>query len=137
MPRLLNATRDTVLAGDVRLAESLWDRFWGLMGRKGLADEAGLLIRPCSSVHTAFMRFPIDVVFLDRSLTVVKVSAAVRPFRATIAAGAHSALELNAGVAERAGVEKGDQLVLEQSVDETSAGVDTPERPTDNRSDPH
>jgi uncharacterized membrane protein (UPF0127 family) len=83
------------------------------------------------------MRFPIDVVFLDRSLKVVKVAAAVKPFRATIAFGAHSALELNAGVAERAGVEKGDQLVLERTSDETSAAVDTLERPTDNRSDPH
>jgi len=115
MSRLVNKTRDTVLAEDLRLAESPWARFWGLMGRKGLPDQAGLLIRPCSSVHTAFMRFSIDVVFLDRSLKVVKVAAAVKPFRATIAGGAHSALELNAGVAERARVEKGDQLVLEQA----------------------
>jgi uncharacterized membrane protein (UPF0127 family) len=137
MPRLLNTTRDTVLAEDVRLAESMWDRFWGLMGRKGLPEQAGVLIRPCSSIHTAFMRFPIDVVFLDRSLKVVKVSAAVKPFRAAIAGGAHSALELNAGAAERARVEKGDQLALEQSSDEARAGVDTPVRATDNRSDPH
>jgi uncharacterized membrane protein (UPF0127 family) len=121
MPRLVNKTRETVLAEDVRLAESMWDRFWGLMGRKGLPDQTGLLIRPCSSIHTAFMRFPIDVVFLDRSLKVVKVAPAMKPFRAAIAGGAHSALELNAGAAELAQVQKGDQLDLLDG-----NGVDTP-----------
>jgi uncharacterized membrane protein (UPF0127 family) len=58
------------------------------------------------------MRFPIDVVFLDRSLRVVKVVPELKPFRATVALGAHSALELNTGVAVGAGVQKGDQLAL-------------------------
>lgn len=112
MPRFVNQTRETVLAEDVRVAESMWDRFWGLMGRKGLPEQSGLLIRPCSSVHTAFMRFPIDVIFLDRAFKVVKVAPALRPFRISMAGGAHSVLELNAGVAERAGVQAGDQLAL-------------------------
>jgi hypothetical protein len=58
------------------------------------------------------MRFPIDVVFMDRSLMVVKVAPALGPFRVAMAGGAHSALELNAGVAERAQVQAGDQLAL-------------------------
>jgi uncharacterized membrane protein (UPF0127 family) len=112
MPRFVNQTRETVLAEDVRVAESMWDRFWGLMGRKGLPQQSGLLIRPCSSVHTAFMRFPIDVIFLDRSLKVVKVAPAMRPFRVAMAGGAQCVLELNAGVAELARVQAGDQLAL-------------------------
>lgn len=113
MPRVINETRGTIVAQDVRLAESAWSRFWGLMGRRGLAPESGLLLRPSSSIHTAFMRFPIDVVFLDRSLKVVKVVPEMKPFRATLAfGGAHSALELNAGAAAGASVEAGDQLAL-------------------------
>ena len=113
MLHIINETRDTVVAKDVRLADRFWPRFWGLMGHRGLPEEAGLLLRPSSSIHTAFMRFAIDVVFLDRSLRVVKVVPRMKPFRATIAfGGAHSALELNPGAAEKAQVQTGDQLAL-------------------------
>ncbi|TML60208.1 MAG: DUF192 domain-containing protein, partial [Actinobacteria bacterium] len=53
----------------------------GLLGRTSLPDGEGLLLKPCGSVHTFFMRFPIDVVFLDRELSVVAVSAEVAPWR--------------------------------------------------------
>ncbi len=113
MPRVVNETRGTVVAEDVHLADDIWSRLWGLMGRKALDEGAGLLLRPSSSIHTAFMRFAIDVVFLDRSLRVVKVVPEMKPFRATVAFGAaHSALELNAGAAAVAQVEPGDQLRL-------------------------
>ncbi len=113
MPRLVNDTRGTAVAEDVRLAEGIWSRFWGLMGRKALPEGAAILLRPSSSIHTAFMRFAIDVVFLDRSLRVVKVVPRMKPYRVTVAfGGAHSALELNAGAAARAQVETGDQLAL-------------------------
>lgn len=113
MPRVINEAKRTVVAEDVRVAAGVWSRFWGLMGRRRLAEDAGLLLKPSSSIHTAFMRFPIDVVFLDRALRVVKVVAEMKPFRATLAfGGAHSALELNAGAAAKARVEPGDQLAL-------------------------
>ncbi len=113
MSRIINETRGTVVAQDVRLADGIWSRFRGLMGHRGLPEEAGLLLRPSSSIHTAFMRFAIDVVFLDRTLRVVKVVPRMKPFRATMAFGsAHSALELNAGAAEKAQVQTGDQLTL-------------------------
>ncbi|KKM07822.1 hypothetical protein LCGC14_1730090 [marine sediment metagenome] len=113
MPRVINETRGTVVAEDVRVADGIWSRFWGLMGRRSLADSAGLLLRPSSSIHTAFMRLVIDVVFLDRSLRVVKVVPEMKPFRVAVAfGGAHSVLELNAGAAAKAQVETGDQLAL-------------------------
>ncbi len=113
MPRVISETRGTVVAEEVRVADNIWSRFWGLMGRRSLAESAGLLLRPSSSVHTAFMRFPIDVVFLDRSLRVVKVVPEMKLFRVAMASGsAHSVLELNAGAAARAQVEAGDQLAL-------------------------
>jgi uncharacterized membrane protein (UPF0127 family) len=113
MPRIVNETRGTVVAEDVRVADGIWSRFWGLMGRRNLPEGGGLLLRPSSSIHTAFMRFPIDVVFVDRELRVVKVVPEMRPFRVAIAfGGAHSALELNAGAAAKARVETDDQLAL-------------------------
>src|SRR3989304_1416606 len=93
MPRIIDETRGTVVAKDIRLAGGLWPRFWGLMGRKALPNDAGLLLKPSSSIHTAFMRFPIDIVFLDRSLRVVRVVPQMKPFRVSVAfGGAHRAL---------------------------------------------
>ena len=68
------------------------------------------MIKPASSVHTWFMRFPIDVVFLDRQLTVLKVRTHMRPWRAASRFGAKSALELAAGECDRLGLEVGDRL---------------------------
>lgn len=114
MPRVVNQSKSTVVAEDVRVADGIWSRFWGLMGRKSLPQGSGLLLKPSNSIHTLFMRFPIDVVFLDRSLRVVKVVPEMKPYRAAMAfRGAHSALELNAGAAAAAEVEAGDQLALE------------------------
>jgi uncharacterized protein len=84
----------------------------GLLGRDGLAQGEGLLIKPCGSVHTFFMRFPLDVVFLDRELSVVAVRPEVRPWRTAGARGAKIALELAAGEAARLGIAAGMQLRL-------------------------
>ncbi|HSC50426.1 MAG TPA: DUF192 domain-containing protein, partial [Gaiellaceae bacterium] len=72
----------------------------------------GLLLSPSSSVHTFFMRFPIDVVFLDRTLRVVAVSADVRPWRLAGRRGARHVLELAAGEAQVRGVRVGERLAL-------------------------
>jgi uncharacterized protein len=104
------------LAREVRLARSMWARFWGLMGRGSLADGHGVWIRPCSSVHTFFMRFPIDVIFLDRSNRVVKIVPAMKPWRTALGGrDAHSVLELNAGIAEGVDLRTGDSLELAES----------------------
>lgn len=86
----------------------------GLMGRKGLDEGEALYIAPCSSIHTFFMRFPIDVAFVDRENRVVKVAEAVKPWRVLMGAkGAHAVVELSAGSLGRAGVADGDQLELQ------------------------
>ena len=84
----------------------------GLLGRDGLAQGEGLLIKPCGSVHTFFMRFPIDVVFCDRELSVVAVRPEVPPWRTAGARGAKVALELAAGEAARLGIAPGMRLRL-------------------------
>lgn len=70
-----------VLLGEVRVFDRFGSRFLGLMGRKGLPPGSGVLLRPCSSVHTFFMRFPIDVVFLDKEDRVVRVLPGMKPWR--------------------------------------------------------
>lgn len=115
MRSAFNHTKGTTVASNVRVATSMWARFWGLMGRASLEDDGGLLLRPCSSVHTFFMRFPIDVIFLDRGGSVVKIIAAMKPWRAALGGpGAHSALELNSGAAASRGLEVGDVLTLRE-----------------------
>jgi uncharacterized protein len=93
------------------VADSAWTRLRGLLGRKGLAPDEGILIRPAGSVHTMFMRFPIDVVFLDRDLRVLKVTRALGPWRASGARGAKCVLETAANAAD---VEPGERLVLDE-----------------------
>jgi uncharacterized protein len=87
-------------------------RMRGLLGRRGLEPGEGLLLRPASSVHTIFMRFPIDVVFLGRDGEVLKVAADVRPWRTAAARGAKAVVELGAGEATKRGIRSGDRLDL-------------------------
>jgi uncharacterized membrane protein (UPF0127 family) len=84
----------------------------GLLGRSGLESGEGILLRPASSVHTFFMRFAIDVVFLNREGEVVEVATRVRPWRTAGAKGANAVVELGAGEAGRRGIRVGDRLAL-------------------------
>jgi uncharacterized membrane protein (UPF0127 family) len=84
----------------------------GLLGRSELPVGEGLLLKPCGSVHMFFMRFPIDVVFLDRELTVVGVVPELRPWRTAGRRGAKAALELPADEAARRRIAPGERLRL-------------------------
>jgi uncharacterized membrane protein (UPF0127 family) len=82
-------------------------RMRGLLGRRTLPSDEGLLLRPAGSIHTAFMRFPIDAVFLDRDNRVVKVVSDLAPWRTAAFRGARAVLELQAGEAARRGLRAG------------------------------
>ena len=105
-----NTSRQTVLATRLEVADTGPKRNKGLLGRKGLEAGAGLWIVPCESVHTFFMRFPIDLVYLDRGNRVRKVRSAVGPWRLSACLSAHSILELPAGVILSSNTQKGDKL---------------------------
>ena len=107
-------SRTHVVCGSCLVADSAWTRFRGLMGRRELAPGDGLLLRPSGSVHTCFMRFPIDIVFLDGELEVVSVSPNVKPWRARAKRGARAVLELPAGEAQRVGISRGDRLTVQR-----------------------
>jgi uncharacterized protein len=94
------------------VADSPWPRMRGLLGRRGLESGEGLLLRPTGSVHTFFMRFPIDVVFLSREGEVLKVARALPAWRTAGARRAKAALELAADEAQRREIRVGTRLDL-------------------------
>ena len=89
-------------------------RMRGLLGRRQIAQHEGILLTPTSSVHTFFMRFPIDVVFIDRDFVVTRVVHNLRTWRTAHAKGARAALELPAGAAARVAIREGEQLALDR-----------------------
>jgi uncharacterized protein len=94
------------------LADSPVSRMRGLLGRDGLEQGEGILLRPASSIHTFFMRFTIDAVFLDRELAVVGIADSIAPWRTASRRGAKAVLELPAGESSRCGLAVGDKLTL-------------------------
>src|SRR5574338_753592 len=106
-----NATRGTVLAERARLASSFIDRFLGLMMRKRIEDGGGLLLTRSSSIHSFWMRFRFDAVFVDRDNRVTKVVPSMRQWWIAFGGrGARDVIELPAGAAAATGTVAGDQL---------------------------
>ena len=98
--RAVNLYRDGVwLAGPLEVAETFADKTKGLLGRDGLPDRRGMVIEYCGSIHTCFMRFAIDVVFLAADGRVRKIAARLKPWRFAMAPFARRAVELPAGLA--------------------------------------
>jgi uncharacterized membrane protein (UPF0127 family) len=100
-----------ILCGRCVLADTPLSRLRGLMWRKHLAADEGMLLAT-SSIHTSFMRFPIDLVFLDRSFRVVRIVSSLKPWRVAVELSSHAVLELPAGTATRAHLEAGEELSL-------------------------
>jgi uncharacterized protein len=96
------------------LAETVVSRLKGLLGRSVLEPGEGLLLRPANSVHTAFMRFAIDAVFVDRHLRVIDIEAGLRPWRRAARRRARAVLELPAGEAARRRLAPGTRLRVEE-----------------------
>jgi uncharacterized protein len=110
----LHKADGTVICERCLAADSPLARMRGLLGRKELPRGEGMLLRPAASVHTAFMRFPIDVVFVDGAGRVLDIAHSVRPWRAVACRGAKAVVELAAGECSRRDLETGDGLVLPQ-----------------------
>jgi len=94
----------------VVVADRAYRRMRGLLGRKYLRRGEGMVLRPGWSIHTAFMRFPIDAVFLDADQVVVKIEHDVGPWRTVSCRGAREVVELAAGECRRRGLEVGDRV---------------------------
>ena len=109
-----NRTRQTVVADAADKADTSAERRTGLLKHSHLAPGEGLWIVPCESVHTFFMKFPIDLVYLDKALRVKKVRSAVPAWRLSACLSAHSILELPAGTIERTQTSVGDAFEVEK-----------------------
>ena len=108
----LNTTRQKALATDLEIATSFSARSKGLLGRTGLEPGSGILIDPCPSVHTWFMRFTIDVVFLDGKNQVVGIARDLKPFRMAGAWRATKTVELPVGTIAATGTAIGDSVEI-------------------------
>ena len=108
--KILNRTRLSELATHAEVAKTSTTRQKGLLGRTGLPEGGGLWIIPCESVHTFFMKFPIDLVYIDRKNVVKKVRRNVGPWKLSACLTAHSIIELPVGVIDRSHTAPGDKL---------------------------
>lgn len=78
---LINIDTVKPLVTSLKIADTFWTRFWGLIPKKSLPEGEGLMLSPCNSVHTLFMKFSIDIIILDRYYCVLKVYERVKPWR--------------------------------------------------------
>jgi uncharacterized protein len=112
--KAVNATQNNIIAPCVDIADTPWDRFWGLMNKPGVSEGYGLWIVPCSDIHSLFMKFEFDAVFVDKQGKVVKLVEKMKPWGLSLAKGAHAVLELDGGVIAQTGIHLYDEIVLEK-----------------------
>jgi len=110
---LRNTRTGHVVGAHLELAGESASRRRGLLGRDRLDEGQALVIVPCGAVHTFFMRFAIDVLFVAKDGRVVKCAHDVKPWRIAAALTAHAAIETSAGTLRRCGTRRGDRLILE------------------------
>lgn len=96
---------------EVIIADNFLLRLRGLMGQKRLPKATGLLLSPCNSVHMCFMRFAIDVVYLDKEYKIIKIVKNLRPWSGiSMCSPAWATLEMTAGEADQCGLVVGKEL---------------------------
>jgi uncharacterized membrane protein (UPF0127 family) len=109
---IVNLSRGDVVCERGCVAEKPLLRMRGLLGKSAIGNGEGMLLRPAPSIHTAFMRFPIDAVFLDRDLRIVKLVRNLEPWHMASARRATAVLEIAAGESERRGLELDHRLAV-------------------------
>lgn len=109
MAKLIDAKDGKILLDELEIADTFWKRFKGLQLRRSMPESSGILLSPCQSLHTCFMRFPIDVIMLDRENLVLGTRLRIRPWRAVIClSGTARVIEVSPGSVD---VAEGTQLV--------------------------
>ena len=104
--KVINQNTNTVLFNKARKATTLFQRFLGLMFRKGISEEEALIFYHAPSIHTFFMRFPIDVIFLDRNMRVIRICRELKPARMVFCKGASCTIECSGGLASSKGIKE-------------------------------
>ncbi len=109
--KVVNVRTGAVVAEAIAEANGPWQAFKGLMFRKEMPQGHGVMFRPARGIHTHFMRFPIDLIFLDKQNTVTKIRPAMPPWRFDFT-NAGGVIEMNAGAAYVNDIRPGDQLEI-------------------------
>lgn len=113
--QVVNITRQSVVAKDVTTADNYFKRLMGLMGKPGLPEHAGLWIVPCNDIHSFFMRFEFDAIFVDKQNTVLHLVERMKPWRISkFVKGGRAVLELPAGTIAATQTQVGDQIELRE-----------------------
>ncbi len=111
--RIINQSKNKILADRAALAKGLFERVKGLLGKNELKPGEALVIPNCNSVHTFFMRFPIDLIFLDKRNNVVKIIRSMPPFRITkVYFKASLVIELPSGILDESLCRMGDNILI-------------------------
>jgi hypothetical protein len=121
-------TDGRVVARRVEPAFDAATRKRGLLGRTSLDPDTALVIAPCNAVHTCFMHFPIDIVFVARDGRVTKTAGGVRPWRLSASGRAFATIELAAGVIQHHGVRPGDVVIVEPANQRIEGAARPPSR---------
>ncbi|MBP7835981.1 MAG: DUF192 domain-containing protein [Candidatus Omnitrophica bacterium] len=112
--KIINQTRNTILAQDTFVADTFLKRICGLLGKKELSPGQALILNPGNSIHTCFMRFSIDVLFIDKNNRILHSIADLRPFRfSPLFFKSRRVIELPAGTIRSTSTNTGDKLILE------------------------
>ena len=111
--KIINLSKGTVLADNAKMADNSFLRLKGLLGESGLGADCGLILKPCSSIHTFFMRFAIDAAFVDRQNRIIKIYSQLKPWRlSAIFPNSHFCLELPSGTFSATQTQAGDQIQI-------------------------
>jgi len=111
---LYNVTRKNTVVENLKIAKNFRERFWGLMFRKKLPTDEGLMLLGCNGIHTCFMRFAIDVVFMDINHQVISIREKIKPWKNSgFIKKAYITLELPAGTVSKKEISVGDILILD------------------------
>ncbi len=110
------ATTERLLLEHARKTETILERTRGLLGCQELEQGEGLLLTPCNSIHTFFMKFSLDIIFLNRGGTIVKMIESLTPWKVSGCWASTAVLEVSAGLISNTGLQIGDQLIWEIQV---------------------
>jgi uncharacterized membrane protein (UPF0127 family) len=113
MATLESKTRNSKLISNLDVADNIWTRGKGLLGTRELPENQALWIHDCNSIHTFFMNYAIDCVFLTQDLRVISIKNNIKPWKMILPQwGAHSVVEMKAGLATSLGIKLGEELYV-------------------------
>jgi uncharacterized membrane protein (UPF0127 family) len=111
---LQSETQNRTLAAELVTADSMWSRMKGLLGTSKIAQDYALWIKPCNSIHTIFMNYPIDIIFVDHKLQICGLEAGLEPWRMVLPKlKAKSVFEMRCGTIANFKLKIGDQLYVD------------------------